>query len=52
MESNLAMSKVDSDSRNSFSLMVCYVNILNKQSRTVDKEWSSNLGVGRWANNT
>jgi hypothetical protein len=22
-------------------------NILNKQSRTVDKEWSSSLGVGR-----
>jgi hypothetical protein len=26
-------------------------NILNKQSRTADKEWSSSLGVGRSANN-
>ena len=27
-------------------------NILNKQSRTADKGWSSSLGVGRGANNT
>jgi hypothetical protein len=27
------------------------VNILNKQSRTADKGWSSRLGVGRGANN-
>jgi hypothetical protein len=27
-------------------------NILNKQSRTADKEWSSSLGVGRGANNS
>jgi len=27
------------------------VNILNKQSRTADKGWSSNLEVGRVANN-
>jgi hypothetical protein len=27
------------------------VNILNKQSRTADKEWSSSLGVGHRANN-
>jgi hypothetical protein len=27
-------------------------NILNKQSQTVDKGWSSNLGVGRGANNS
>ena len=27
-------------------------NILNKQSRTVDKVWSSSLGVGRSANNS
>jgi hypothetical protein len=27
-------------------------NILNKQSRTADKRWSSILGVGRGANNT
>jgi hypothetical protein len=26
-------------------------NILNKQSRTADKGWSSILGVGRGANN-
>ena len=26
--------------------------ILNKQSRTVDKEWFSSLGVGRGANNS
>jgi hypothetical protein len=23
--------------------------VLNKQSRTADKGWSSSLGVGRWA---
>ena len=27
-------------------------NILNKQSRTADKEWSSSLGVGQGANNS
>jgi hypothetical protein len=27
-------------------------NILNKQSRTADKAWSSSLGVGRGANNS
>jgi hypothetical protein len=27
-------------------------NILNKQSRTADNEWSSSLGVGRGANNS
>jgi hypothetical protein len=26
-------------------------NILNKQSRTADKDWSSSSGVGRGANN-
>jgi hypothetical protein len=26
-------------------------NVLNKQSRTADKGWSSSLGVGRGANN-
>jgi hypothetical protein len=26
-------------------------NIFNKQLRTADKEWSSSLGVGRWATN-
>jgi len=28
------------------------VNILNKQSRTVNKTWSSKLGVGRGAENS
>jgi hypothetical protein len=28
------------------------VNILNKQSRTADKEWPSSLGVGRGAKNS
>jgi hypothetical protein len=28
------------------------VNILNKQSRTADKGWSSSLGVWRWTNNS
>ena len=28
------------------------VNILNKQSRTADKGWSSSLGVGLGANNS
>jgi hypothetical protein len=27
-------------------------NILNKQSRTAEKGWSSNWGVGRGANNS
>jgi hypothetical protein len=27
-------------------------NILNKQSRTAEKGWSSSLGVGRGANNS
>jgi len=27
-------------------------NILNKQSRTADKGWSSSLGLGRGANNS
>jgi hypothetical protein len=27
-------------------------NILNKQSRTADKGWSSSLGVGRGVNNS
>jgi hypothetical protein len=26
-------------------------NILNRQSRTADRGWSSSLGVGRWAKN-
>ena len=33
---------------------ICRVtaNVLNKQSRTADKVWSSSLGVGRGANNS
>jgi hypothetical protein len=27
-------------------------NILNKQSRTADKGWSSSMGIGRGANNS
>jgi hypothetical protein len=27
------------------------INILNKQQRTNDKEWSSSLRDGHWANN-
>ena len=27
-------------------------NILNKQSRTADRGWSSNVGIGRGANNS
>jgi len=27
-------------------------NILTKQSCTAEKEWSSSLGVGRWANSS
>jgi hypothetical protein len=36
------------------TLQVCRVaaNILDKQSRTADKGWSSSLGVGRGANNS
>jgi N6-adenosine-specific RNA methylase IME4 len=26
-------------------------NILNKESRTADRGWTSSLGVGHWANN-
>jgi hypothetical protein len=35
-------------------LQICKVaaNILNKQSRTADKGWSSSLGVGPGANNS
>jgi hypothetical protein len=33
-------------------IFIVAVNILNKQSRTADKGWSSNLGVRRGANNS
>jgi hypothetical protein len=37
--------------RNGLQLWRVAANILNKQSRTADKGWSSSLGVGRGANN-
>ena len=38
--------------RNDLQLWRVAANILNKQSRTADKGWSSSLGVGRGANNS
>jgi len=35
-----------------FQIWKVAVNILNKQSRTADKGWSSILGLGRGANNS
>jgi hypothetical protein len=35
------------DGRDSLQQFKVAVNILNKQPRTNDKEWSSSLGVGR-----
>jgi hypothetical protein len=40
------------DGGNSLQIWNVAVNILNKQSRTADKGWSSSLGVGRGANNS
>jgi hypothetical protein len=40
------------DGRDSFQIRRVAANILNKQSRTADKGWSSSLGVGRGANNS
>jgi hypothetical protein len=36
---------------NGLQLWRVAANILNKQSRTADKGWSSSLGFGRGANN-
>jgi hypothetical protein len=36
---------------NGFQLWRAAVNLLNKQSGTNVKGWSSNWGAGRWANN-
>jgi hypothetical protein len=40
------------DGGNGLQLWRVAANILNKQSRTADKGWSSRLGVGRGANNS
>jgi hypothetical protein len=40
------------DGGDGFQIWRIAANILNKQSRTADKEWSSSLGVGRGANNS
>jgi hypothetical protein len=40
------------DGGNGLQIWRVAVNILNKQSRTADKGWSSNLGVGHGANNS
>jgi hypothetical protein len=39
------------DGGDSLQIRRVAVNILNKQSRTADRGWSSSLGAGRWANN-
>jgi hypothetical protein len=40
------------DGGNTLQVRRVAANILNKQSRTADKGWSSSLGVGRGANNS
>jgi hypothetical protein len=40
------------DGEDSLQFWRVAANILNKQSRTADKGWSSSLGVGRGANNS
>jgi hypothetical protein len=40
------------DGGNTLQVWRVAANILNKQSRTADKRWSSSLGVGRGANNS
>jgi hypothetical protein len=40
------------DGGNGLQIWRIAANILNKQSRTADKGWSSSLGVGRGANNS
>ncbi|KAJ4429640.1 hypothetical protein ANN_21841 [Periplaneta americana] len=41
----------ESDRGDGLQIWRVAVNVLNKQSRTADEGWSSNLGVGRRANN-
>jgi hypothetical protein len=48
---DMAHPKV-ADGGDALQLCTVAVNILNKQSRTADKAWSSSLGVGRGANNS
>jgi hypothetical protein len=40
------------DGADSLQFWRVVANMLNKQSRTADKGWSSSLGVGRGANNS
>jgi hypothetical protein len=40
------------DGGDDLQILRIVANILNKQSRTADKGWSSSFGVGRGANNT
>jgi hypothetical protein len=40
------------DGGNGLQIRRVAANILNKQSRTADKGWSSSVGVGRGANNS
>jgi hypothetical protein len=40
------------DGGNGLQIWRVAANILNKQSRTAEKGWSSSLGVGRGANNS
>jgi hypothetical protein len=40
------------DGGNGLQIWRVAANILNKQSRTADKEWSSSLGFRRGANNS
>jgi hypothetical protein len=47
---SLARSRV-ADGRDGLQLWRLAANILNKQMRTNDKEWSSSLGVGRGTSN-
>jgi hypothetical protein len=49
--SSMARPQV-ADGGNTLQVWRVAANILNKQSRTADKGWSSSLGVGRGANNS
>jgi hypothetical protein len=40
------------DGQNGLQIWRVAANILNKQSQTADRGWSSSLGVGRGANNS
>jgi hypothetical protein len=47
----IARSRV-ADAGDGLQMWNVAANVLNKQSRTADKEWYSSLGVGRGANNS